>query len=53
MKKRPKKSSERKLKCPECGRMTDGVSAHKNGKRECYMVVDRRGGWRQLGVYDG
>jgi hypothetical protein len=37
------------IKCPSCGQKTDGDSAHGN----CCMVKDRRGGWRQLGVYDG
>jgi DNA repair exonuclease SbcCD ATPase subunit len=39
----------KKHKCPYCGKQTNGHSSH-NG---CNMVIDKRGGWRQLGVYDG
>lgn len=42
------------LRCPKCGGDCDGDSSHKtpNGK-VCFYVIDRRGGWRQLGDYDG
>jgi transcription elongation factor Elf1 len=43
------KHVDKKYKCPYCGKQTNGHSAH-NG---CNMVIDKRGGWRQLGVYDG
>lgn len=43
-----------RYKCPECGGRTDGNSVHKSpGEVDCYMVLSRRGGWRQLGDYDG
>ena len=49
----PEESKPKVYTCPECGLQTDGNSAHGPEHRRCYMVTSRRGGWRQLGVYDG
>jgi hypothetical protein len=40
----------REDRCPECGTLHYGKDQRKIA---CPMVRDRRGGWRQLGVYDG
>ena len=41
---------------PDCGGETDGSTAHHipgaHGET-CYSVIDKRGGWRQLGDYTG
>ena len=43
-----------KYTCPECKQLCDGSRAHKTADRkDCYWVLTRRGGWRQLGDYDG
>jgi hypothetical protein len=39
----------RKSKCPECG----GTHFGDDKSDSCDMTRDRRGGWRQLGVYEG
>jgi len=34
-------------KCPNCGQHI------KNTCRDCGITIDKRGGWRDLGKYDG
>jgi hypothetical protein len=44
-----KPNPPRKSKCPECG----GTHFGDDKSDSCDMTRDRRGGWRQLGVYEG
>lgn len=45
--KREMKKKDKSIKCPQCGRETRGTC------KECEITIDKRGGWRQLGIYDG
>jgi predicted RNA-binding Zn-ribbon protein involved in translation (DUF1610 family) len=45
--KREVKKNKKTAKCPNCGKEVKSTCV------DCELTIDRRGGWRQLGIYDG